>query len=144
MSDMVLEMKRMHAVDGRFDEPSLAGLFMGVNALFCKPAESILPIVSAHMLENYSLATEDDENVQKVLFKLLVIPPLVFSVVEYLSWRRYTLTPAKTSQMRDALRMLDLNRFNVSNHEGDSLLPTHTKQSDEEVNQSEWPSHQNS
>jgi hypothetical protein len=55
------------------------------------------------------------------------------------------LTPAKTSQMRDALRMLDLNRFNVSNHEGDSLLPTHTKQSDdEEVNQSEWPSHLNS
>lgn len=123
---MVLEMKRTHASDGRFDEPSLAGLFMGVNALFCKPAESILPVVSAHMLENYSLATEDDENVQKVLFKLLVIPPLVFSVVEYLSWRRYTLTPAKTSQMRDSLRMMELNRFNMSDHERDGPLPSHT------------------
>lgn len=127
---MVLEMKRTHALDGRFDEPSLAGLFMGVNALFCKPAESILPVVAAHMLENYSLATEDDENVQKVLFKLLVIPTLVFSIVEFLSWRRYTLTPTKTSQMRDNLRMLELNHLNTADESESQGFPVHTKLSD--------------
>ncbi|KAG7374816.1 hypothetical protein IV203_013911 [Nitzschia inconspicua] len=132
MSDMVLEMKRIHAMEGRFDEPSLAALFIGVNALFCKPAESILPIVSAHMLENYSLATEDDENVQKVLFKLLVIPPLVFSIVEFLSWRRYTLTPSMTTQMRDNLRLLELNHITPTNGM-DSVLPIHTKMSDEDM-----------
>jgi Na+/melibiose symporter-like transporter len=35
MADMVLEMKRKHASDGRYDEPSVAGLFMGANALLC-------------------------------------------------------------------------------------------------------------
>lgn len=35
MADMVLEMKRKHANDGRYDEPSVAGLFMGANALLC-------------------------------------------------------------------------------------------------------------
>lgn len=35
MADMVLEMKRKHARDGRYDEPSVAGLFMGANALLC-------------------------------------------------------------------------------------------------------------
>jgi Na+/melibiose symporter-like transporter len=135
MSDMVLEMKRMHAMEGRFDQPSLAGLFMGINALFCKPAESILPVVSAYLLENYSLATEDDENVQKALFKLLVIPPLVFSVLEYLSWRRYTLTPAKANAMRDNLRTLELNQFNMAD-ERDGLLPTHALTSDKDPSQS--------
>jgi Na+/melibiose symporter-like transporter len=35
MADMVLEMKRRHAKEGRHDEPSVAGLFMGANALLC-------------------------------------------------------------------------------------------------------------
>ena len=35
MADMVLEMKQLHATQGRSGEPSLAGLFMGANALFC-------------------------------------------------------------------------------------------------------------
>ena len=35
MADMVLETKRKHARDGRYDEPSVAGLFMGANALLC-------------------------------------------------------------------------------------------------------------
>mmetsp|Transcript_26377 Transcript_26377/g.49224 ORF Transcript_26377/g.49224 Transcript_26377/m.49224 type:complete len:111 (+) Transcript_26377:289-621(+) len=94
MSDMVLEMKKMHALDGRYDEPSLAGLFMGVNALFCKPAESILPVVAASTLDTLDLTSEGDEDVQRVLFRLLVIPPLVFSLVQWMSWRRFTLTPA--------------------------------------------------
>jgi Na+/melibiose symporter-like transporter len=126
MSDMVLEMKKTHALDGRFDEPSLAGLFIGVNALFCKPAESMLPVIAANRLENFSLTAEDDENVQKVLFKLLVMPPLLFSCIQYLSWRRYSLTPAKTSQMRDNLRHLEHEISQRSLENGDELLPTHT------------------
>jgi hypothetical protein len=109
MSDMVLEMKKMHALDGRQDEPSLAGLFMGFNALFCKPAESILPVVAANMLDTLDLTVEGSADLQRVLFKLLVIPPLVFSFIEWMSWSRFTLTPSETSQMRDDLRTMELS-----------------------------------
>ena len=103
MSDMVLEMKKTHVVEGREDEASLAALFLGVNALFCQPAGSILPIVAANMLDTLDLTSEGNENVQRVLFKLLVIPPLVLSFFEWMSWRRYTLTPAATNKMREDL-----------------------------------------
>jgi Na+/melibiose symporter-like transporter len=106
MSDMVLEMKKIHAKDGRLDEPSLAGLFMGMNALFYKPAESILPVVAANMLSHVDFNVEGHEGVQIALFKLLIFPPLVFSILEWASWRRYTLTPQKTSQMREELHSL--------------------------------------
>lgn len=106
MSDMVLEMKKMHTKEGRLDEPSLAGMYMGMNALFCKPAESILPVLAANMLNKLNLHMEGDEHVQKALYKVLIIPPLVFSVLEWLSWRRYTLTPQKTHEMREELQLL--------------------------------------
>lgn len=106
MSDMVLEMKKMHTRDGRWDEPSLAAMYMGMNALFCKPAESILPVFAASMLSHLNINLEGDEDVQSALYKLLVIPPLVFSIFEFLSWSRYTLTPQKTSQMREDLKGL--------------------------------------
>jgi len=105
-----LEMKKMHAVEGRQDEASLAGLFMGVNALFCKPAESILPVVAANMLDTLDLTSEGNEDVQRVLFKLLIIPPLVFSFLEWISWSRFTLTPADTRQMREDLQKLELKK----------------------------------
>eukprot|EP00536_Pseudo-nitzschia_multiseries_P012793 jgi/Psemu1/244859/estExt_Genewise1.C_5080038 len=107
MSDMVLEMKKMHLSDGRQDEASLAALFMGVNALFCKPAESILPVVAAYMLDKLDLTSDGNEDVQRILFKLLIIPPLVFSVLEWISWRRFTLTPTDTKQMREELRKVE-------------------------------------
>jgi len=111
MSDMVLEMKKMHAVEGRIYEASVAGLFMGVNALFCKPAESILPVVAANMLDTPDFPSEGNEAVQRVLFKLLVVPPLVFSFLEWISWSRYTLTPAATNQMREDLRKLEQKKY---------------------------------
>ena len=114
MSDMVLEMKKMHAVEGRLDEASLAALFMGVNALFCKPAESFLPVVAANMLDTLDLTSEGNEDVQRVLFKLLIIPPLVFSFLEWISWSRFTLTPATTSQMREDLRKLESKKHRLS------------------------------
>jgi Na+/melibiose symporter-like transporter len=107
MSDMVLEMKKMHAAQGRHDEASLAALFMGVNALFCKPAESILPVVAANMLDKLDVTSEENEDVQRVLFKLLIVPPLIFSFLQWISWSRYTLTPAATNQMREDLRRIE-------------------------------------
>lgn len=115
MSDMVLEMKKMHASEQRLDEPSLAGLFMGVNAVFCKPAESLLPVIAANMLDTHfmDLTVEGNEDVQKTLYKLLIIPPLVFSFVEWASWSRFSLSPANTSQMRE-----DLRKFELANRRG--------------------------
>jgi hypothetical protein len=133
MSDMVLEMKKMHALEGRYDEPSLAGLFMGVNALFCKPAESFLPVVAGNMLDTLDLTSEGDENVQRVLFKLLVIPPLVFSIVEWMSWERFTLTPAETSQMREDLRILEVGHRRMSDEAKEKFL-TGRRLSEEGVN----------
>jgi ABC-type multidrug transport system fused ATPase/permease subunit len=104
MSDMVLEMKKMHALDGRHDEASLAGLFMGANALFCKPAESFLPILAAYLLRDLDIASESaDDDVQRVLFKVLIFPPLLFSILQWLSWSGYTLTPESTKKMREDL-----------------------------------------
>lgn len=73
---MVLEMKRMHVSDGRFDEPFLVALFMGMKALFCKPAQSNLPVVAANRLGDMELNSERYEHgVLEVLFQVLVIPP---------------------------------------------------------------------
>jgi Na+/melibiose symporter-like transporter len=43
------------------------------------------------------------DHVRQILFRLLVIPPLVFSVLQWVAWRSYTLTPDKTRQIRDEL-----------------------------------------
>jgi Na+/melibiose symporter-like transporter len=109
-SDMVLEMKRMHALDGRHLEPSMAGLFMGANALLCKPAEAFLPVVAAKLLGDLETESPDDESaaehVQMTLYKLLILPPLFFSILQWVSWSRYNLTPAKTHTMREELHNL--------------------------------------
>jgi hypothetical protein len=99
MSDMVTEMKRNHAKERRFEEPSLAGLFMGANALFCKPMESLLPIVAGTVLQNKG-------DSQQNLFYLLVIPVLLFSVAQFLFWSRYELTPDRMKGFRHELDSL--------------------------------------
>ena len=120
MCDMVLEMKHAHTVVERRPNPaSMAGLFMGVNALFCKPAESVLPILAASFLgEGYSdadaadaagddgaaVATGLDHSAKTVLYRLLVFPPLVCSVLQALLWSRYSLVPETTERLRAELR----------------------------------------
>ena len=107
MSDMVLEMKRKHALEGRFDEPSLAGLFMGANALLCKPMESVLPIVAAFFLGKTDFSSnEQSEDARRVLFYLMVVPPLLFSCLQLLSWRTYNLHSERTDSMREELEEL--------------------------------------
>lgn len=111
-ADMVLEMKRNHALEGRYDQPSLAALFMGANALFCRPAESILPITAANVLDGLP---GDEENGPALAYRerllyLLVVPPLVCSVLQIVAWRGYDLTPYKTSRLRDELKKLRASR----------------------------------
>ena len=116
MCDMVLEMKHSHSVvQQRKNPPSLAGLFMGVNALFCKPAESVLPIIAASFLgddynndENSGFDNESNGSgsieAKVVLYRLLVLPPLVCSVLQLAVWSRYSLFPEKTEQLRTELK----------------------------------------
>jgi len=106
MCDMVLEMKHSHSVtQGRINPPSLAGLFMGVNALFCKPAESVLPIIAATFLgDGYGEDNDDASTEAKVvLYRLLVLPPLVCSVLQLAWWSRYSLVPEKAARLRAEL-----------------------------------------
>jgi len=117
-ADMVLEMKRKHALEGRHKEPSLAGLFLGANALLCKPVESFLPITAATVLQRHanSIAggAEDDDGgaidsssmKHQSLFYLLVLPPLICSCFQLLAIRRFNLTSARTAKMREELKLL--------------------------------------
>jgi hypothetical protein len=101
MADMVLEMKYKHAVSTRWDEPSLVGLFMGANALMCKPMESLLPIVAAQ-----AMMSTDAAQIQHNLFYVLVLPPLLFSILQLLAWKNYDLSILRTNQLRKELQSL--------------------------------------
>jgi ABC-type transport system involved in cytochrome c biogenesis permease component len=129
MADMVLEMKCQHAAQGRINEPSLAGMFMGVNALFCKPTESILPIVTATLLgstTDFTSTTTIISNnsgtksttTQTVLYRLLVLPPLICSILQYYVWSKYNLHPQRTQMLRKQLektKMVSNNSNSSSN-----------------------------
>lgn len=105
MSDMVLERNRMQAIQGRIYDASVPALFIGVNALFCKPATYFLPVIASNILDpHFEAKNKNNEEVQIALFKLLIYPPLLFSFIELLSWSRFKLTPHTTNQMREELR----------------------------------------
>jgi Na+/melibiose symporter-like transporter len=80
---------------------------MGANALLCKPMESVLPIVAAYFLGNTDFSTnEQSETAKTVLFYLLVVPPLVFSCLQLMSWRKYNLHTQRMDSMREELEEL--------------------------------------
>lgn len=121
MGDMVTEMKVKQLREGRWDEPSLAGLFMGANALVCKPMDSLLPIVAAWGLSVAGFSDQnpavrsntselphqaEDPDVKFALFYLLVGPSLVFSVVQLWAFRKYSLGGSEADAMRSELRSL--------------------------------------
>jgi Na+/melibiose symporter-like transporter len=130
MCDMVLEMKHKHLiVENRINAPSLAGMFMGVNALFCKPAESILPIITASFLSignsnnnNNSTISEGGDNDDNdagdigedkddydklILYRLLVFPPLICSMLQLIVWSKYSLVPKKTQKLRNDMEQYE-------------------------------------
>lgn len=103
MSDLVLEMKRLQLQEGRGLEPSLAGLFIGINALLCKPAQSVLPILATTILEH----NNNDSSVrQQILYHLLIWIPLLFSMIQLLLWQQFTLTRSRVAWMRSELHWL--------------------------------------
>jgi len=65
MSDLVLEMKwkkQQQQCHKEQQPPSLSGMFMGMNTLFCRPMSAFLPIVTACWLNHVGLsATGDDD-----------------------------------------------------------------------------------
>jgi Na+/melibiose symporter-like transporter len=100
MSDMVTELKRDRLLARRFGEPSMAGMFMGFNALMCKPMESLLPMVAGTVMNRHGT----DE--ARIFFYLLVLPPAFFSILQLVSWSWYDLTPKRTAHMRQELKEL--------------------------------------
>eukprot|EP00977_Amphora_coffeiformis_P013582 scaffold3591_cov159-Amphora_coffeaeformis.AAC.5 len=114
LADMVLEMKRKHAKQGRSDEPSMAGLFMGANALLCKPGEAILPMVAANVMELYGSSRQS-------LFYLLVVPPMACSVLQVIAWTSFDLTPHRVATLRRELQ--EHHNGNSSFHSVDILGP---------------------
>jgi len=102
MSDMITELKRDHLANGRFDEPSVAGMFMGMNALLCKPMESVLPVIAATVLDG-----KEGSSRASTLYLLLVMPPMVCAVLQLISWNSYNLAPQKTAQIRQQLKELE-------------------------------------
>lgn len=124
MADMVAELKLDQMKEGRYDEPSLAGLFMGANAMLCKPMGAFLPILAAWSLARagYSddmssneaviktgdtmAAAQTEQGVQVALFYLLVGPSLVFSVVQILAWSKFNLDGKRSEEVRIELRAL--------------------------------------
>jgi hypothetical protein len=96
MSDLVMEMKYMHVMEGRYEEPSLAGLLMGVRVLFCKPMESLLPVVTGSVVlrQGYS---------DSALFYLLVVPPFVCSCLQLFAWSRFDLSPKRKAKIRSSV-----------------------------------------
>jgi hypothetical protein len=101
MADMVLDMKVGLHRQRRINVPSMAALFMGANALFCKPAESVLPIIAAR-----SLSSASDRYDHSALFNVLVWPPFVFSIVQWLCFRNYSLTKCRVVELQNELKSL--------------------------------------
>ena len=59
--------------------------------------ESILPMVAAYVMEHNGASREP-------LFYLLVLPPMLFSVVQVIAWTSFDLTPRRVSVMRRELQ----------------------------------------
>jgi len=128
MSDMVADMKLKQIKEGRFNEPSLAGIFMGANALVCKPMDSLLPIAAAWSLakagwteenrfENPEKENENNDRAQWALFYLLVLPPLFFSVIQHWALAKYDLVGPKPDKIRRELKQFKAGREAFADHE---------------------------
>jgi hypothetical protein len=63
--------------------------------------ESLLPIVAAQAMMSANAA-----QVQRNLFYVLVLPPLLFSGLQLLAWKNYDLSILRTNQLRKELQSL--------------------------------------
>ena len=110
MADMTIEMKYNQLKQQRTNEPSLSGMFMGANALMCKPMDSFLPIIAAWTLYQAGFSSNlnpllgvndmneildhpasDTRKIEWTLFYLMIGPSLIFSPLQFYIWRNYDL-----------------------------------------------------
>ena len=118
MADLTMFLKYKQAKQGHMDD-SFAGLIFGMNAIFCKIALMPLSIVAAWSLARVGFSTgthtrffkihknnSDEVEVRQVLYRLLVIPPLLMSSVQLLIWRFYNLASARAEEVRLELKRL--------------------------------------
>ena len=118
MADLTMFLKYKQAKQGHMDD-SFAGLIFGINAIFCKIALMPLSIVAAWSLARVGFSTgthtrffkihknnSDEVEVRQVLYRLLVIPPLLMSSVQLLIWRFYNLASARAEEVRLELKRL--------------------------------------
>ena len=118
MADLTMFLKYKQAKQGHMDD-SFAGLIFGINAIFCKIALMALSIVAAWSLARVGFSTgthtrffkihknnSDEVEVRQVLYRLLVIPPLLMSSVQLLIWRFYNLASARAEEVRLELKRL--------------------------------------
>lgn len=116
LTDLILERKIQHAKEGRFDEASLSALFMGITAVLCKPMESILPIIAATILDRAP-------DPRFTLFYLLVGPPIIFSILQLVSWNHFHIDKRISETLHDELdESLNRNSPEKAIHTEESIL----------------------
>ena len=124
MGDLVAEMKVDQIKVGRFNEPSLAGLFMGANALLCKPATAFLPQIAAWSLAKVGFSNDanaitssseviaGNDKVRSILFYLLVLPSFVFSIIQIIAWSKFDLDEYRAREVKTELKALQEKQDN--------------------------------
>ncbi|EQC41558.1 hypothetical protein, variant [Saprolegnia diclina VS20] len=104
MSNMHKELSLRRQETGRGVVASSSAMFMGLNAVFCKPMDSLLPILAAMQLDAAGFqANENSPAVSVAMTRLLVYPPLILSLLQLWSWRRYTLDATHVASIEQAL-----------------------------------------
>ncbi|OQR82998.1 hypothetical protein ACHHYP_15208 [Achlya hypogyna] len=104
MSNMHKELSLHRLHTGRGLVPSSSAMFMGLNAVFCKPMDSLLPILAATQLDAAGYQTDKSSpRVADTMVHLLLFPPLLLSGIQLWSWRRYTLNADKLATIEVAL-----------------------------------------
>jgi hypothetical protein len=91
MADLSLEMHYRQVLEGRTDDPSLAGVLIGANAVVCKPVAYLVS-----MLVTYMQSSPHS-------YYLLTLVPFLGSAFQLWFWNRYDLTPRRTAAMREEL-----------------------------------------
>ncbi|OQS02038.1 hypothetical protein THRCLA_05558 [Thraustotheca clavata] len=105
MGNMHKELSLRRLQTGRGIITSSSGMFMGLNAVFCKPMDSLLPILAATQLDAaHFQQNKNSSMVQSAMLHLLLLPPFLFSIVQLYSWYHYTLDTEKLATIENALQ----------------------------------------
>jgi hypothetical protein len=91
MADLSLEMHYRQVLEGRIDDPSLAGVLIGANAVVCKPVAYLVSMLVTYM------------QTSPHSYYLLTLVPFLGSAFQLWFWNRYDLTPRRTAAMREEL-----------------------------------------